>query len=93
MPIVTPTAIAIDDSPAVLIADGSTASMGDKIPVIVYNTGTDEVYLGGSDVTKDTGIPLTSGNTFSYDLGPADKLYGICNTGETCTVRVMKGRS
>lgn len=89
MPIVTPTAVAVDDSPAQLLA----SCVGGLTPVTIYNAGTDEVYLGGSDVTSATGLPVVAGQSFSYDLGARDELYAICASGETATVRVLKGLS
>lgn len=93
MPIVTPTAIAITDTPSVLIADGTDASMSDRIPIVVQNVGTDEVYLGGLGVTPTIGVSIIATEKLSIDLGPGDKLYGICAAGETATVRVLKARS
>ncbi len=56
--------------------------------VIVYNNGSVTVYLGGSDVTTTTGLPLPAGTPYSADLASAD-LYAIAASG-TADIRVME---
>ncbi len=84
MPITT-AAVSVDDDPAVKIADG-----GPLRTVIVYNEGTDTVYLGGADVTATTGIPLAAESKIAWTTEQrSDDLYAICDTSETATVRVL----
>lgn len=82
----TITSVAIDDSPSVLLI-----AAGVKDRLRLHNRGTDEVYLGNtSGVTSATGFPLLAGQYLDLD-GTSQAWYGICATGETCTVSVIKG--
>lgn len=46
------------------------------------------VYIGASDVTTTSGVPLVAGATLTADLGGAEQLYGIVAAG-TQAVRVL----
>lgn len=57
----------------------------------IDNRGTNEVYLGGSNVTSATGYQLDAADA---PLGPiplsrAVELYAICAAAETATVHVL----
>lgn len=47
------------------------------------------MYVGASDVSTSTGIPVTAGQTFSIDTDPMEVLYGIVAAG-TQDVRVLR---
>lgn len=50
-------------------------------------SGSAEVYVGPSDVTTATGLPLGGGISFSLNVG--ESLYGIVASG-TVAVRVLE---
>jgi len=58
--------------------------------LIFYNNGSKTVFIGGSDVTKDNGIPVLA-NTFSpsFDSGPRQIWYGVVESG-TSEVRAIE---
>lgn len=57
--------------------------------VIVYNKSSVTVYLGGSDVTTASGLPLPASTSFSADLASAD-LYAIAESGTGNDIRVWE---
>lgn len=44
----------------------------DRRDFLLVNTSSHTVYVGGQDVTKYNGIPVTSGTVFSVPLGRAE---------------------
>lgn len=57
----------------------------------VYNNGASTLYLGGSNVTTSTGVPVAA-NSWGPALGgilTEDALYGIVTSG-TVDVRVLE---
>lgn len=54
-----------------------------------YNDGASTVYLGGSDVTTATGVPLPAGAYADEVLLSGSTSYGVVATG-TCAVRVKQ---
>lgn len=77
---------------ATLLAAGTDGAPGYPISVVVLNTGSTSVELGGADVTASTGYELGAGLSLSIDLVHGDDLYGIVST-TTCVVDVLKTRS
>jgi len=58
--------------------------------LIFYNNGSKTIYLGGSDVTKDNGLPiLTESFSPAFDSGPLQIWYGVTASGET-EIRIVE---
>lgn len=88
MAIKTPTAVTVTNAATALV--DTTGTTSDPQPVLVYNSDASVVvYLGGSDVTAATGIPLAALATMSFALGSGDDLYGI-TSASTAAVRILK---
>lgn len=79
------TSVSIGTTPTLLPATAQT----NRRLVIVYNNSGATVYLGGSDVTPGTGMPLANATSFSINLDEKALLYGIEATGSR-EVRVME---
>lgn len=56
--------------------------------VRIFNAGTNEVYLGPAGVTSSTGAQLAANATETFEVD--DDLYGICASGESCTLHVLR---
>ena len=56
--------------------------------VRIFNAGTNEVYLGAAGVTSSTGAQLAANATETFEVD--DDLYGICASGESCTLHVLR---
>jgi hypothetical protein len=81
--------VAVDDSPAVKIVGDDTGTLATGV-ALIRNAGTDEVYLGGSNVTSATGFQLAAATTLPpIPLSSGAEIYAICATGETATVHVL----
>lgn len=68
-------------SPSVFNVQGNATT---PLPTIIKNIdGTDAIYIGASDVTTSTGLPLAAGESLPIAwLGTdAEYLYGISATG------------
>ena len=69
---------------AVTIADSATEIIGRtpyRTKIVIYNNGTEDVYLGfSSGVTKDNGLPLPA-STYVTIQGKGEKIFGIVTTG------------
>lgn len=72
-----------------------------KLPTIPLNNrnsmsirvwGANTVYIGDSSVDATTGYPKLQYEEFSIDIKDnlAVNLYGICETGKTCEVRIFE---
>lgn len=80
-----------------VVVSGSIASLvpvnnlSNRRDIIVMNTSSSTIYLGGSTVTRFNGIPVISGTVFSMPLGSA-QLYAVTpDTGTTVSgVRVLE---
>lgn len=58
----------------------------------IQNLGPNVVYLGGASVTPSDGFELfvsTDAVTLPIGLAALEKLYGICATSQTASVRVL----
>jgi len=49
--------------------------------LILHNSGSNSVYLGNQDVTKDTGFNLHTNSTLTLELPPLTALYAISASG------------
>ena len=78
------TVVTVSGGPSLLPAD----PLPQRKDYLVYNEGSDTVYLGGASVTTVSGIPLISEGTFAAQLGRAE-LYAVAS-GTNQTVRVME---
>lgn len=59
-------------------------------PVYVQIEGNNTVYIGGANVTAAQGFPIVKhGAPIQGGLGVGDGLWGICDTGETETIRII----
>lgn len=61
-----------------------------RASIILFNSGSYTVYLGGSGVTTATGFPLEPGDSLPIDVGDDIDIYGISVTG-TSEVRTLEG--
>jgi hypothetical protein len=88
----TTSAVAVEDE-AILVIDDATAPTGrgedGRISYEIYNNGPNTCYLGASDVTTSTGIPLPAGSSRSISIRHYGKVYAICATSNTADVRVL----
>lgn len=76
----------VDDAEPVLVAAGPTGRAA-----WVQNLGDSTAWIGGEDVTSDNGCRLLAGLDVGIDLQRgSDKLYAICDTGESTELRVMQ---
>lgn len=85
-------AVAVSTTAVLLIDDETTPtgrSEDGRVTYTLFNTGADVVYLGGSDVTDQNGLPLVANGALSISIRHFGKLYGVCSTGESANVRVM----
>lgn len=57
-----------------------SSSLANRRTVLVYNDGSDTVYVGDSSVTTSNGVPVAVGSSVSLNLGPGLTLYGISGT-------------
>ncbi len=67
----------------------TTAATGRRT-VLIYNNGSETVYLGDSDVTTTTGYPLAAGDEKAFDLKNEVILYGRTASGSS-NIRTMEG--
>lgn len=63
------------------------ASLKSPSTTLVYNNGAVTVYVGGSDVTSSTGVPVAAGTSLAFD---GSGLYGIA--ASSCECRVLEGK-
>ncbi len=83
-------AIAVDDSPAVLLS--GPATIKSRRTVHLRLTASDDpVYIGPAGVTASTGLPVYDSDVapLVLYLGENDSLYGICGAAGTATVHVL----
>jgi hypothetical protein len=64
------------------------ASLANRKTLVVHNSGSATIFLGGSGVTTANGMPILKGSSFSADIGSA-LIYGIVASG-TQTAIVME---
>lgn len=78
------TVVTVSGGPTLLPAD----DLKGRKDFLLYNGGADTVFIGGSDVTPATGIPVASTGSFSMQAGRA-KIYATVS-GSNQSVRVME---
>lgn len=61
---------------------------GRKDFLLYNNTGNDTIFVGGSNVTSDDGIPVLAGGSFGAQLGRSEVWAIVSGTNQT--VRVME---
>jgi len=49
--------------------------------LILHNSGTNNIYLGNSSVTKDDGFNLHANSTLILNLPPLSALFAIASSG------------
>jgi hypothetical protein len=49
--------------------------------LILHNSGSNAVYLGNENVTKDNGFNLHANNTLTLELPPLTTLYAVTSSG------------
>lgn len=54
----------------------------------IFNDSSETVFLGGADVTVESGIPLPPGTSRTIGLRIKGRIFGIA--AEAATVRVMR---
>ena len=75
-----------------LIANPSTGSISDPIPIVVFNNdGTNTLFLGGPTVSSATGIPILKQTGISFRCIVSDPLFAVAGAG-SIDCRVMLGR-
>lgn len=66
------------------------AALTNRRSIIIYNNGSQTVYLGGDDVSVTNGFPVAAGSySPSIDLSDRVELYGIVTTS-TANIRVLE---
>lgn len=62
-----------------------------KTTIEIHNSGSEDVYFGGSDVASTTGIPIfpDEGKIFS-NVKPNWNIYVRCAAGKTSTLRIVE---
>jgi hypothetical protein len=83
----------VDDTATLLVSDESGPvgrNEDGRMTYELYNVGPDSVFLGAADVDSESGMPLpaNSSRTIAFRFG--SKLWGVCASGETADVRVMR---
>ena len=62
-----------------------------KRTIEIQNTGTNEVYYGGSGVDDTTGIIIRpQGGKIFANVKDSFSIYFVCSSGETSTLRVVE---
>lgn len=68
-------------------------TFNDPVPIVVANTDdTNPVWLGGSGVTSETGLPLPANESLAYNVVGSDSLYAISGQSGGVAVAVSVGR-
>jgi len=49
--------------------------------LVIHNSGTNSVYLGNQDVTRDNGLNLHTSSTLILELPPLTTIYAIAASG------------
>ena len=66
-----------------------TTALGKRRSMLIQNTGTDVVYIGGSDVTTANGFPLYLRGVIRIDVADDVEIFGIASA--TQAVRLLEG--
>jgi hypothetical protein len=49
--------------------------------MVLHNSGTNSVFLGDSEVTKDNGLNLHTNSTLTLELPPLTALFAVAASG------------
>jgi hypothetical protein len=49
--------------------------------MVIHNSGTNSVFLGNSEVTKDNGFNLHANSTLTLELPPLTALFAVASSG------------
>lgn len=60
----------------------------DRKDFLIYNDSGVTVYVGGSDVSISTGIPVANGGSFGFQAGRANVYATVSGTNQT--IRLME---
>lgn len=58
--------------------------------VIIYNDGAGKIFIGGSTVNTDTGLPLEPQNGIVFEVSPTAKIYILSDSN--AVVRILEVR-
>jgi hypothetical protein len=58
--------------------------------VVVKNIGPPTVWIGGSDVTPDLGVPIVAGGSFPLWLYANEEVWGVTDPAATATVSYVQ---
>lgn len=77
---------------AVLVAavtDTAAAGVDGRVTVEVYNAGSGPIFMGGEDVTVETGSPLVPGAARAVALRLSGKIWAVAATTQDVRVLVV----
>ena len=90
MAVLTSTVSVAQTAIAVIPAQNHAQHVGYPRSVIIQNSGSNPVFVGGAGVTTSNGISVAASASLGpIDLGESDTLYGISTTG-TNVVKVLQ---
>jgi hypothetical protein len=49
--------------------------------MVIHNAGTNAVYIGDSEVTKDNGLNIHTNSTLTLELPPLTALFAVAASG------------
>lgn len=58
--------------------------------LVVHNNGASTIYLGGSTVTTNSGLPLSAGEKIAFDIQNNPNVVVYAVAGSTVDVRIME---
>lgn len=58
--------------------------------VTIKNTGPNDTYLGGSDVTTANGYELPNGEKLTVTMNRTEKMYAVCAAAETANLEILR---
>jgi len=67
--------VTITTSPTLIVGTNNTHR------IIHIHGSSGAFFIGGSDVTSSTGFKIDNGEKISFQLTPADTMYGITSSG------------
>jgi len=65
---------------------GFASRIGPTRCIVVKNTGPDTVYVGGTGVAADTGIPISNAGSFTFWVYQDEEIWAICAAAKTATI-------
>lgn len=79
--------VTVEDT-ATAVASGAERFAPNRI-IIKNVDGSEDVFLGGSDVTVEEGFKLEPGDLFEWSPANTDTLYGVVAENATAEVHVL----